>query len=318
MRFSSTWSVPALAALAMLSIGCQSTKGTSWAGRLTPDFLKKDTEPEVELEHPARLHVAYALWQEQIGNFVEARKSYERALQEQEHNVDATLGLARIDHLAGRTADAERRFQEAIRLKPDDPQVLDSIGQFYVSQQRYPEAIDLLRRAAATAPNDATYRFHLAIALAKSGDLRGAMPHFVQSVGEAQANYNLGVIAFEQGHAAASEPYFRQALLLKPNLAQAQQYLEEIERARAEQFAQAPSPNPPVRQQHAARPHAGTFAPVHHTAAPNAKPRVQILTVETVRQPPPPWPNSDGRAAHSGQPPIESWNPSGSRRPSGY
>ena len=71
----------------------------------------------------------------------------------------------------------------------DDPKVLDAVGQYYASQSRWDEAIEILTSAMRKAPEETTYRFHLAVALARSGDVDQAMPHFAKTVGDAEAHY---------------------------------------------------------------------------------------------------------------------------------
>src|SRR5262245_43058518 len=88
-----------------------------------------------------RLNLAYGRLQEQRGNASEARASYEKVLADSPKSVDAILGLARLDQLAGRTSEAEHRYQEALRLENRSPRTLDAIGQFYTEESRWNEAL---------------------------------------------------------------------------------------------------------------------------------------------------------------------------------
>ena len=208
--------------LASLLTGCASS-GSRW-----PSFAKRENGPRKNLKDPSKLDLAYAKWQEQLGNMTEARERYQRVLHDEPQSVDALLGLARMDQLAGRLTEAEQGFRKALKNSPNDPLVLDALGQFYAAQEKWPQAIDVLKQGLQAAPNDHTIRFHLAVATARSGDLVTAKPHFVNSVGEAEAEYNLGLILHEQGKLELAEQHFIQATVKKPTLEQAQYWLNEI------------------------------------------------------------------------------------------
>lgn len=186
-----------------------------------------------------RTYLAYARLQESRGNQADARNSYEKVLADNPKSVDALLGLARLDQLAGRTADAERRYIEAARLESRSPRTLDALGQFYTDQGRWSEAVPTLNQAIQAAPEEKNYRYHLAMALAKAGQFDQAGPHFIQSVGPAAAHYNIGLILYEQGNLAASEQQFVQAIVKDPQLDSAQYWLDEVRREQETQIALA-------------------------------------------------------------------------------
>ncbi|MFM9962380.1 MAG: tetratricopeptide repeat protein [Planctomycetaceae bacterium] len=213
--------------MASLLTGCASS-GNRWPSFAKRDGVHRDSGVRRNLKDPSKLDLAYAKWQEQLGNMTEARERYQRVLHDEPQSVDALLGLARMDQLAGRLTEAEQGFRKALKTSPGDPQVLDALGQFYAAQEKWPQAIDVLKQGLQVAPNDDTIRFHLAVATAQSGDLVTAKPHFVNSVGEAEAEYNLGLILHDQGKLELAEQHFVQAVVKKPTLEQAQYWLNEI------------------------------------------------------------------------------------------
>ncbi|MCH8278575.1 MAG: tetratricopeptide repeat protein, partial [Proteobacteria bacterium] len=71
------------------------------------------------------------------------------------------------------------------------------------------------------APEETTYRYDLAVVLARSGRITEALPHFSRTVGDAEAHYNIGYILYKQGDLASAERQFQQALLTRPDLAEA-------------------------------------------------------------------------------------------------
>lgn len=198
-----------------------------------------------KLKDPANLHLKHAQWRENVGDLTNARKSYQVALQENPKSLEAKLGLARLDQLAGRSADAEVGFQNALKSRPDDPQALNALGQFYGSQKQWNKALPLLEKAADGAPGELTFRHHLAVALAQSGDMQEAFQQFKQVSGEAEAHYNIGYLLMEQGQKAMARQRFQRALALNPQLTQAQAMLDEIDGKPAETQVAEVS-NPPI------------------------------------------------------------------------
>ncbi|MGE3314395.1 MAG: tetratricopeptide repeat protein [Planctomycetaceae bacterium] len=249
-----------LVAAALLSAGCASTGAGSIGGEetawqkmipgnqaasaiptpapskyLEPVQVKiGETPAPSKIKNPAKLNMAYGRWQEQMGQLTEARRSYDLVLKEEPKSVDAILGIARLDQLGGRVREAEAGFLRAAKLKPNDPNVHDSVGQFYAANEKWPEAIKWTESAlslAKTQPDKAdaaTIEFHLASVKAHSGDLPGSLPHFAKSVGEAEGHFNIGYILYEKGQHAAAAIECEQALRMRPDLQQAQALLDEI------------------------------------------------------------------------------------------
>ena len=232
--------------------GCASTGGASkfafW-NRPQPAVAKNPVAaPPKNIKDPTKLHMTYARWQEQIGQMATAAESYNFVLQEDPKSVDAILGLARIDQLAGRTSVAEQGYLKALKIEPNGPNTLAALGQFYAAEQRWDESIDMLNAAMMAAPEDTMHRYQLAVALARSGDIDLAMPHFVKSVGDAEAHYNVGYILYQQGNLEASENHLLQAVVKRADLVEAQQMLDEVRRDRENQLMIADSMAPAVKQ----------------------------------------------------------------------
>jgi len=183
---------------------------------------------EKSAEASPRLKLAWAALQEREGKLTEAREGYTSVLKKDPKSVEAILGLARLDQLANRPEDAERRFRKALEIAPNSPEVHDAVGQFYADYQRWPEAVEQFRLAANAQPNEAIYRYHLAVALTKSGNPTEALAHFKVTVGEAEAHYNVGRILYDMGNVSASEEHFALAVMKNPQLEEARTWLEEL------------------------------------------------------------------------------------------
>ena len=232
---SLSWS-QAAACCCLMAAGCAQPFGKTAGMRANPlSEAAKTAKARRSLKDPVGLDLKYARWQEQIGNLVEARKSYDSVLNSSPKSVDAILGVARLDHLAGRNHEAEQGFRRALKIKPNDPHSLDSIGQFYAAEKRWDEAVKMLNAAVMQAPADPAYRYHLGVTLARSGDIDAAFPHFEKTLGDAQAHYNIGFILYEQGKLEDAEKQLHMAAIKKPDLQEAQVLLDRIAGDRDEQ-----------------------------------------------------------------------------------
>ncbi len=207
----------------------QSPSGPGSATPGSADFSSSN-----KLTNPVKVHLAYALWHEQQGNQVEARNSYNLVLKKNSKNVDAMLGLARLDMQLSRMSDAEARLQKAQKIAPKNPQVVAAVGQYHAVQKDWPRALELMRAARTLSPYEPTYAFQLAVVQAQSGDLVAALTSFTEAVGPAEAHYNLAVILQEQGQSAQAENELQQALALKSDLPQAQRMLNAMHQQRQE------------------------------------------------------------------------------------
>jgi tetratricopeptide (TPR) repeat protein len=224
----------AAAGISIAALGCTTTPKNPLASKSSEpastavsgsgDFASNEGPKD-----PARIHLAYGQWQEQMGQQAEARESYSKVLADQPKNIDALLGMARVDQSGGLLHDAEERLKKAQKLAPKDARVLASFGNFYAARGDWAKAVESQQAAVEAAPNDPRYQFLLGVALARSGDSQAAFPYFVRSVGDAQAHYNLGLILNELGDRAGSMEHIEQALALKPDLAPAQAMFERLQ-----------------------------------------------------------------------------------------
>src|ERR1017187_4093542 len=83
-----------------------------------------------------------------------------------------------IDSITGKTADASKDFETALKLAPDDPAALRGEVQIlYKSQDN--RAIPLLMRILAQDGNDSTAHEMLAAIEEKQGDCKGAVEQFM-------------------------------------------------------------------------------------------------------------------------------------------
>lgn len=227
-----------------LSSGCRTTaenglSDSSSRSLWRPKFLKASAsqvpeqvpdEPLPSLKDTTDISLAYARWMEDVGNLVEARRKYTEVTDAKPKNIEAILGLARVDQLSGRPHEAEQGFLKALKLDENSAVAMHALGQFYASQDRWTEAVTQLNKAMLSAPTEKKYRYDLAVAMVHTGDVNAALPHFVRTVGDAEAHYNVGLILHEEGKLREAESQMLLAVTKKPQLHEAQYWLDEIRR----------------------------------------------------------------------------------------
>jgi predicted Zn-dependent protease len=105
----------------------------------------------------------------------DAKKRYETIL-----NADPTAAVA-ANNLAWIYAEEGERLDEALRLAqsaatklPENPEVSDTIGWIYYKKELPALAVPAFERSVEKSPDNASYHYHLALALASSGDNRRA------------------------------------------------------------------------------------------------------------------------------------------------
>lgn len=112
--------------------------------------------------------------------YPEAISLYTRAEQLAPQNVRVLNNLAMaLSEIPDRTADAIPRIQKAIDLYGRSPELLDTQGLVFLRNNRLPEAIEALSEATS-ASDDPRYRFHLLMALIRSGDEQTARSQWAQ------------------------------------------------------------------------------------------------------------------------------------------
>ena len=225
------------AGLVTVAPGCSTTNKASVASKpQQPEPTATPGSAEFwssnELKNPVKVHLAYASWHETEGNLVEARNSYDRVLDKSPKNIEAMLGLARLDIQLGRLEDAQKRLLKAQKLAPKNPQVTAALGQYHATCREWPRALEQMKAARALAPYDPIYAYQLGVVQARMGDTASALTSFTEAVGGAEAHYNLGVILHEQGQSVAAEEHLQKALAQKPDLAQAQKLLTAVRQQR--------------------------------------------------------------------------------------
>jgi tetratricopeptide (TPR) repeat protein len=112
-----------------------------------------------------------ALVHERNGEPQKARAAYEQVLKLQSDNAIAMNNLAY--QLAESGTDLDQALslaQKAKQKNPTNPNIADTLGWVYIKKNLHDSAIGLYRELIRANPQNATYHYHLAMALAQKGN----------------------------------------------------------------------------------------------------------------------------------------------------
>lgn len=222
-------------------VGCTSFKNLT-APKLTESKTKvggADASYAKKVKHPDKIHLAYGAWHEQKGDYLEAEKSYKKVLEKKPKDLEANLGLARIEEAFNHYEKCDDHLQKALKDHPKDPRVLVAIAQKHAHRDEWDAALETMKAAQEMAPFDPMYAYHLAVIEARTGDVTSAFDHFSRSIGIAEAHYNIGKILDEKGETEEAVSHFKKALKLKPELKQAEAALAEMRTNNPDEFVPA-------------------------------------------------------------------------------
>ena len=122
---------------------------------------------------------------------------------------------------------AEREYQEAIRIRPDLPGLRLELGQVYANSARWPEAEREFRSEAQLQPANAEAAYRLGAALLQQGKVREARQELARSNSikpeMPETLYSLGKAASLEGDSAAAEKAWLKVIELEKQTALAAQ-----------------------------------------------------------------------------------------------
>lgn len=122
-------------------------------------------------DHPGDVNVRVYL----AANYTKTRQNqraieqYQFVLQADPRNIRALNDLAWL-YQQEKDPRALETAERAYQLKPDNPEIMDTLGWILVEQDKTARGTELLQKAAEAAPGSTAIRYHWAAALAKSGD----------------------------------------------------------------------------------------------------------------------------------------------------
>lgn len=110
-----------------------------------------------------------------LGKKKEAADAYSKVLALQSDNAVALNNLAFLNAENGANLDQAMTYAERAKKEaPNSPDISDTLGFVYYEKNLTGEALRIFRQNVDQYPNNATFRLHLAMALARQGDKQAA------------------------------------------------------------------------------------------------------------------------------------------------
>ena len=140
----------------------------------------------------------------------DAKKAYVEVIESAPDNATAHHGLAMVADLSEQWSDAEYHYRQALRIRPQDANLLCDIGYSYLLQNRYSEASRYLNHAVEINPNHESAQMNLAMLDLRQGNRAGASERILQRYGSsAKASQILAQLEAQSGvvtEKVATEP----------------------------------------------------------------------------------------------------------------
>ncbi len=168
----------------------------------------------------------------EAGRAAEAEQLYLDALQRQPDSMAAHRALAGLLRDQGRLKAAERQLRRALRLKPTEAQAHNDLGDLYRAQEKFDQAAACYRRVIELAPDFAPAYVNLAVVL-QYLDLPAEVPGLFWQALEldpdiAEARLGVGSALLQAGRIEEAVAEHRRAIALDPDLSVAYMTLAAI------------------------------------------------------------------------------------------
>ena len=159
------------AALVQLGYTYARKKDVGQAMAVFNEVLRKDPKASA----PALFGLG-SIYEEQ-GNKIEALKKYQEALVRAPSYVPVLNNLAALygEGIGGKPAQGLLLVEKAVKVEPNNPNILDTYGYLLLKNGRADEARKILERVSSILPNNPSVNYHLALAYRQSGDRAQAL-----------------------------------------------------------------------------------------------------------------------------------------------
>jgi Tfp pilus assembly protein PilF len=206
-----------------------------------PELLSKWRHRKAVLSVSAVCILLSFLWvtRFQLAYWADTYTLFNRAIAVTENNYLAYDIVGDELGLKGDYAAAEKYFLTALKIKPDDADAMEKLGQLAFKNKKYAQALDYYQKALAARPNDAKILSMIGESLFKFGKLDTAVNYYIKALvlkpsdpeiynlvhavehysetlritpDDATTHYNIGVILFQQQQIRAADEHFYKAV----------------------------------------------------------------------------------------------------------
>ncbi len=167
------------------------------------------------------------------GKLDAARAEFDQIAQRDPKNIAAQTMAAMIVHSQNKTADAKKRYETIVNADPTAAVAANNLAWIYAEEgEKLDEALRLAQSAAAKMPENAEVRTPSAGSITRRSCRRWPFRAFERSVEKAPDNasyhYHLALALAKSGDSIARARRPQQALKLKPDYAEAQKLLSSL------------------------------------------------------------------------------------------
>jgi tetratricopeptide (TPR) repeat protein len=156
-----------------------------------------------------------------LGDPAGAAEAHSQALRLRPESPEVLIGLGKSLAAQGRTDEAERQYREALRVEPGNGDALTQLGVLLAQTARLPDGIVCLRQAVQGHPGNAVAHHNLGVALAESGQKEEAIATMRAALqidpGYAECHYNLGNVSRDLKRSEEACAAYREAIAHRPD-----------------------------------------------------------------------------------------------------
>jgi Tfp pilus assembly protein PilF len=189
------------------------------------DPLRLDRNPK---KIGPEVYVSAARLLENQGKFAEAEVKYQDALKTSPTDEHALVGLARLHDRQGQGLKATDLYLKALKAHPNSGLVCNDLGLCYRRQRQLDKSVQMFSRAVELQPDNNKYRNNLAAALVDAGRADDAVRHLSTSGSPAVAHYNVGFMLHKRGQQGEAVQHLQHAISLDPSLTPAREMLAQL------------------------------------------------------------------------------------------
>ncbi len=228
--------------LYVLFVGLISVTG-SGCSVLAPNASLLDSPADIDVaavtNTEAKLALQSAQSSEQQGKTEDAIRFYEhaKALNPEWKQISRRLAVLYDKH--GNHTRAKAAYEEALKLFPNDAELLNDYGVYHMHRERWANAESLFRQTLRVAPQHKRASVNLGMTLAMQDRLQESYGAFAQIVGPAAAYSNLGVLLTRQGRTREARDHFNRALNIDRSLEQPAEFLSQLDQPKGSPVAGA-------------------------------------------------------------------------------
>ncbi len=159
----------------------------------------------------------------QLAYWRDTETIFARAVKVTKDNYLAHLNLGTYLESTGRDREALDHLNEALRIAPESPELLNNLGVIAFNHGQTNDALSYLTRSLKSAPNYAEAQNNLGNVLAALGDFDGASNHYTTALKcrkyYAEAHNNLGRVLEIKGNLPEAIRQYQAALEINPGYA---------------------------------------------------------------------------------------------------